>query len=122
MKTGRPEYVDVCHPKKGESHADIVLWSHDGRGRSLESRSAKGGKGHNDFPELGSDGVGNHGADGRVDTRRKVGTLAFALRVDRRRARRIAEDVVAEFPGIRFWVFRGSDWGVTMQEFWEATA
>lgn len=129
-RTG-PEYVDVCHPAKGQPHTAIVLWSHDGT--VLESRSAKGGKGHNDFewfagqrPRIGSDGmpdrVGIHDADGRVDTRRKVGTLAFAPNIGRRRARRIAEDVIAEFPGVRFWVFHESDWGATMQEFWEATS
>jgi len=62
-----------------------------------------------------------HLADGRVDTAKKVGTLAFAD-VDDRLVRRIAEDVIAAFPGIKFWVFRGDDWGVPMQQFWESVA
>lgn len=114
MKGGRPEYFDVCHP------ADI-LWSHDGN--KLESRSAKGGKKeHKDFVWFGDTTVAIHDADGRVDTAKGVGILAFAPNIGRRQARRIAEDVVAGFPGIKFWVFYGSDWGVSMQEFWEATA
>lgn len=121
-----PEYVDICHPKKGQSHVDIVLWSHDGS--TLESRSAKGGNGHEDFKWFPGrfregrplDGAGIHDADGRVDTKGKVGTLAFAPDIGRGLARRIAEDVIAEFPGVRFWVFHESDWGVTMQKFWEA--
>lgn len=114
MKDGRPEYIDICHPAKGQPHVDIVLWVHDGRG--IESRSAKGGKGHESFWK------GNFIGSGRVDTAKRVGSLGIAHGTGRREARRIAEDAVAEFPGIRFWVFHGSDWGVTMQEFWEATA
>ncbi len=122
-RDGRPEYTDICHPAKGQPHVDIVLWSHSGRG--LESKSAKGGKGHNNFKWFAGWGLwtpGIHEADGRVDTKEKVGTLAFAPEVGRRQARRIAEDAVSKFPGVRFWVFHGSDWGVTMQEFWEATS
>jgi len=111
-RDGRPEYVDICHPGKGEPHKDIVLWVHDGR--RLESRSAKFGKEHNDFWD------GTNPADGRVDTVRKVGALAFAPDIGDRLARRIAEDAIAEFPGVKFWVFRGDDWGVTMQRFWES--
>jgi len=45
-RDGRPEYMDVCHPRKGEPHKYIVLWVHDGS--RVESRSAKFGKEHDD--------------------------------------------------------------------------
>lgn len=114
-RDGRPEYFDICHPGKGQPHKDIVLWIHDGA--RIESKSAKFGKEHNDFW-----GGASHSADGRVDTAKKVGELAFAPGVDDRLARGIAEDVIAAFPSVKFWVFRGSDWGVPMQEFWESVA
>lgn len=110
----RPEYLDLCHPRKGEPHTAIVLWIHDGTG--IESKSATGGREHDSFWK------GTFVGSGRVDTVKRVGTLGIAGHADRCTARRIAEDAVAEFPDIRFWVFHGSDWGVTMQEFWEATS
>lgn len=113
LKDGRPSYIDLCHPRKGEPHTAIVLWIHDGTG--IESKSAKGGKEHDSFWD------GNFPGSGRVDAAKKVGTVGITD-ADRRAARRIAEDAVAEFPGVRFWVFHESDWGVTMQEFWEATS
>lgn len=111
---GRPEYFDICHPAKGQPHTSTVLWVHNGR--AVESRSAKGGKEHNDFWE------GSHIGSGRVDTAKGVGALGLASGIGRRKARKVAEDVIAGFPGIRFWVFHEGDWGVPMQEFWEATS
>ena len=113
-RDGRPEYVDICHPAKGQPYTSTILWVHNGR--RVESRPAKGGKEHNDFWE------GVYDGSGRVDTAKGVGALGLASGIERRRARRIAEDVIVEFPGIKFWVFYGEDWGVTMQKFWEATS
>lgn len=111
---GRPEYADICHPQKGQPHRDIVLWVHTA-GR-VESRSAKGGKGHEDFWSDGN----HHLADGRVDAAKMVGSLVLSPGAGREQAAKVAEDIVAAFPGVRFWVFHESDWGVPMQEFWES--
>jgi len=109
----RPEYFDVCHPGKGESHAAIVLWIYDGK---IKTRSAKGGKEHDSFWK------GSFLGSGRIDTVKRVGILGIAADAGSRKARRIAEDVIARFPGVRFWVFYGSDYGATMQEFWDVTS
>jgi len=114
MKMRGPEYVDLCHPGKGESHADIVLFVVI-MGK-VRTRSAKGGKEHDSFWK------GSFPGSGRVDTAGMVGTLGIADDMGRREARGIAEDVVDRFPGVRFWVFHESDLGVTMQEFWESTS
>jgi len=110
----KPEYVDICHPETGESHADIVLFVVIMG--EVRTRSAKGGKEHDSFWK------GSFPGSGRVDTANMVGTLGIADDIGRREARRIAEDVIGKFPGVRFWVFHGADWGATMQEFWEATS
>ena len=39
MRDGRPEYVDISHPKKGQPHTAIVLWIHDGGGIKVRWRN-----------------------------------------------------------------------------------
>ena len=109
------EYFDICHPKKGQSHKDIVLLIHDGT--QIKFKSAKFGKGHNDFW-----GGVSHPSDGRVDTKKKIGELVFSPDISDQLAQKIVEDALIAFPGVKFWIFRNSDLGVPVQEFWESVS
>lgn len=54
----------------------------------------------------------------RVDPGKKVGTIGLDSGLPRAAIKRVVEDVVERFPGVRFTVFHESDYGVGLQEFW----
>ena len=95
-----------------------VLWIHDGILDSHELSDNEGQASHDDFWNGGYDSCG------RIDDAWETGSMVFGADVGRRKARRIAEDVFAAFPGVRFRVTHG--FGYSYQEtsvrlFWEAT-
>ena len=84
---------------------------------------------HHDWRSRGSDWPDIYDCVGRVDIARKVGSLALESGLGRRKARRIVENAIKAFPGVRFRVFPDNTAGgtvdltgsVSVQEFWEST-
>ena len=114
------DYLDIGHaPGPG-----VLVWIHNGKVRTLEASSCD----HRCFDQS----HGEYDGYGRVDTMRKVGSITFnfttstALLHDakyskrRRKARKIVQDVVEAFSGVKFRVFCG-DSNTTVQESWEDT-
>ena len=102
----RREYFDICHDGK-----TIWLWVHDGK--RLDARRSK--RDHEHLWERR-----RWPATGRVDPGKKVGTIGLdSEELPRAAIKRVVEDVMERFPGVRFTVFHESDYGVGLQEFWE---
>lgn len=108
-------YVGVCHPASSGG----VLWVYkDGIVSSADYESHCEWSFDPDYPN-------DCDCSGRVDTIKKVGSIALGPDLSREHVRKVVEDAVEAFPGIKFRVFYcgvlrpGSS--MSVQEFWEYT-
>lgn len=99
-----------------------VLWMHDGILDSHKLSDNEGQANHIDFWNENYDSCGRVAANGRI------GSMWFSFNIGRKKARRIAEDVIAAFPGVRFRVSHCFGYApgncyrdTSVQLFWEAT-
>ena len=107
-------YYDIGHP----ADQNTILWVHNRVIKLIKEKQ-------HPYDGLRALPTELH-CSGRVDTAKKIGSISFDLCLSRDQTRRIAEDVIAKFPGIKFYVFYNDGWqafknGASMQKFWEAT-
>ena len=108
-------YVGVCHPAGGGS----VMWVYkDGIVSSTDYESHCEWSFDPDYPSRVD-------CSGRVDTIKKVGSIALGSGLPREHIRKVVEDAIEAFPGIKFRVFYDGDFrpgsSMSVQEFWEDT-
>ncbi len=60
---------------------------------------------------------------GRIDTDKKIGSIILDSEIQQKESRKIVEEVIIEFPGIKFYVFDLCELfgGISVQQFWEDT-
>lgn len=95
-----------------------ILWVHDGCVDAYTLSRNEITAIHSDFWD------GYHDSCGRIDAAAKIGSMRLSADIGRKKARRIVEDVIAAFPGIKFRVLHGFGYDyreTSMQLFWEAT-
>ena len=111
-------YVGVCHP----AGAGAIMWAYDDiAGRIVSSAEHENHCQWSFSPDFPHD----YDCSGRVDPIKKVGSIALGHGLPRGHIRKVVEDAVAEFPGIKFRVFYDGDFrpgsSMSVQEFWEET-
>ena len=111
MRCTEKDYLDIGHDPSG-----ALLWVHNGK---IETREARFCKTHFNWGT-------EYNGWGRVDTAKKIGTITFDFTspcdaTQRKLARKIVQDVIGAFPGIKFRVYYGDGNNTTVQEFWEDT-
>ena len=115
-------YGDIGHP----AGSNTVLLIHSG---GILTQPSDNYSTHCKWRLCDPDYPGSVDCAGRVDTAEKIGSLAIEPDLDLRQARRIVEDALVAFPGIKFRVFTDRVAGgvvdrygsMSVQEFWEAT-
>lgn len=102
IKEAQKSYLDIGHES-----GIIILWAHDGN--QLKTKQLEEDQGH--YRTHATEGI-HFGrektvATGRIDVQNAVGSISPGLmgNLDSRKLKRAINDLIAEFPGIKFTVY-----------------
>ena len=97
-----PSYLDIGHNLNTFTLPEqIIVWLHDGQQIKFENSI----DGHEEF---GKTELNNMSACGRIEVDNNIGSCVFQKGGPKERIK-IIEDIVAQFPNVKFTVYSGID-------------